>query len=84
MEDTTLPEFQNLMPMTIPNYYKMMRFDQFLRKTIAIGKTNKQAAELLDVSRSTIIDTIQQWVLHQNGSQLIEHQKRNRLRCLSL
>ena len=31
-----------------------MRVDQFLRETIAKGKTNKQAAELLDVSPSTI------------------------------
>ena len=27
MQDTTLMEFQNLTPMTIPNYYKMMRVD---------------------------------------------------------
>ena len=54
MEATTLTEFQNLTPMTISNYYKMMRVDQFLRETIAKGKTNKQAAELLDVSPSTI------------------------------
>ena len=40
--------------MAIPNYYKMMRVDQFWRETIAKGKTNKQAAELLDVSPSTI------------------------------
>ena len=31
-----------------------MRVDQFLKQTIALGKTNKQAAELLDVSPSTI------------------------------
>ena len=54
MEDTTLTKFQNITPMTIPNYYKMMRVDEFLRETIAKGKTNKQAAELLDVSPSTI------------------------------
>ena len=40
MEDTTLTEFQNLTPINIPNYYKMMRVDQFLRDTIAKGKTN--------------------------------------------
>ena len=54
MQDTTLMEFQNLTPMTLPNYYKMMRLDQFLKQTIALGITNKQAAELLDVSPSTI------------------------------
>ena len=40
--------------MTISNYYKIMRVDQFFRETIAKGKTNKQAAEILDVSPSTI------------------------------
>ena len=54
MQDTTLMEFQNLTPMTIPNYYKMMRVDQFLKQSIALGKINKQASELLDVSSSTI------------------------------
>ena len=54
MQNTTLMEFQNLTPMTIPNYYKMMQVDQFLKQTIALGKTNKQAAELLDVSPATI------------------------------
>ena len=29
MEDTTLTEFQNLLPMTVLNYYKMMRVDEF-------------------------------------------------------
>ena len=54
MENTTLMEFQNLTSMTLPNYYKMMRVDQFLKQTIALGKTSKQASELLDVSSSTI------------------------------
>ena len=54
MENTTLMEFQNLTPMTIPNYYKMMRVDQFFKQTIALRKTSKQASELLDVSSSTI------------------------------
>ena len=54
MQDTTLMEFQNLTPMTFPNYYKMMRVDQFLKQTIALEKTSKQAPELLDVSPSTI------------------------------
>ena len=51
MQDTTLMEFQNLKLMTLPNYYKMMRVDQFLKQTIALKQTNKQAAELLDVSQ---------------------------------
>ena len=54
MENTTLMEFQNLTPMSLPNYYKIMRVDQFLKQTIALGKTSKQASELLDVSSSTI------------------------------
>ena len=54
MERTTLTEFQNLSPMTVPKYYKMMRVDEFLRQTIARGKTTKEASELLGVSPSTI------------------------------
>ena len=54
MQDTTLMEFQSLSPMTLPKYYKMMRVDEFLKHTIAMGKTNKEASELLNVSSSTI------------------------------
>ena len=54
MQDTTLMEFQNLTRMTLPKYYKMMRVDKFLKHTIALGKTNKEASELLDISPSTI------------------------------
>ena len=32
----------------------MMRVDKFLKQTIANGRTNKQADELLDFSPSTI------------------------------
>ena len=54
MQDTTLMEFQNLSPMTRLKYYKIMRVDEFLKQTIAMGKTNKEASELLNVSQSTI------------------------------
>ena len=54
MQDTTLMEFQNLSPMTVLNYYQLMRVGEFLQQTMAKGKTNKQAAELLDLSPSTI------------------------------
>ena len=54
MQDTTLMEFQNLSPTTLPKYNKMMRVDEFLKQTIAMGKTNKEASELLNVSPSTI------------------------------
>ena len=64
MQNTTLMEFQNLTPMTLPNYYKMMRVDQFLKQTIALGKTNKQATELLDVSPSTINRYKKLWVFY--------------------
>ena len=47
-------EFQNLSPMTLPNYYKMMRVDEFLKQTIALWKTNKETSELLNISPSTI------------------------------
>ena len=30
MQDTKLMEFQCLSPKTLPKYYKMMRFDEFL------------------------------------------------------
>ena len=54
MQDTTLMEFQSLSPMTLPTYYKMMRVDKFLKQTIAMGKPNKKATDLLNVSQSTI------------------------------
>ena len=54
MQDTTLMEFKNLSPMTVLNYYQLMRVGEFLQQTMAKGKTNKQAAELLDLSPSTI------------------------------
>ena len=54
MQDTTIMEFQNLSRTTLPKYYKMMRVDEFLKQTIALGKTNKKASELLYVSSSTI------------------------------
>ena len=47
-------EFQNLPRMTIPKYYKTMPVDEFLKQTIALGKTNKEAFELLDILPSTI------------------------------
>ena len=53
MQDTTLMEFQSLSPMTLPKYYKMMRVDEFLKQTIAMGKTNIEASEWLNVSLST-------------------------------
>ena len=47
-------EFKNLSPMILSKYYKMIRVDKFVKQTIAIGKTNKEAFELLNVSPSTI------------------------------
>ena len=46
MQDTTLMEFQSLLPMTLPKYYKMMKVDEFLKNTKALGKTNKEDSEL--------------------------------------
>ena len=54
MQDTTLMEFQNFSPMILPKYYKIMSVDEFLKQTIAMGKTNKKASALLNVSPSTI------------------------------
>ena len=42
MQDTTLINFQNRTLMTVLNYYKMMRVDEFLRQTIAKDRTNKE------------------------------------------
>ena len=66
MERTTSTEFQNLLPMTVPNYYKMMKVDEFLRQTIARGKTTKEASELLDVSPSTINRYKKSWGISSN------------------
>ena len=54
MQDTTLMEFQNLSPMTLPNYYIMIRVDEFLKQSIGKGRTNKETSELLNISPSTI------------------------------
>ena len=54
MQDTRLMEFQSLSPMILPKYYKMMKVYKFLKQTIALGKTNKEASELSNVSLSTI------------------------------
>ena len=55
MQDTTLMEFQSLSPMTLPKYYKMMRVYKFLKQTLAMGETNNEASELLNVSPSSIL-----------------------------
>ena len=54
MQDTTLMEFQNLSSMTLPKYYKIMRVNEFLKQTIALRKTNKETAQLLNISPFTI------------------------------
>ena len=54
MQDNTLMEFQSPSPITLPKYYKMMRIDEFLKQTVAMGKTKKEASELLNVSPFTI------------------------------
>ena len=84
METTTLTEFQNRTLMTIPNYYKMMRVDQFLRETITKRKTNKQTPDLLDVSHS-IINRYNKTVGITSKIKLVTRTpEENKLRCLSL
>ena len=51
---TPLIEFQNLEPMNIPKYFKTTKVAEFLSETIGKGRTNKETAELLNVSPSTI------------------------------
>ena len=51
---TPLIEFQNLEPMNIPKYFKTTKVAEFLNETIGKGKTNKETAELLNISLSTI------------------------------
>ena len=51
---TPLIEFQNLEPMNIPKYFKTTKVAEFLNETIGKGKTNKETAELLNISPSTI------------------------------
>ena len=51
---TPLIEFQNLEPMNIPKYFKTTKVAEFLSETIGKGWTNKETAELLNVSPSTI------------------------------
>ena len=40
--------------MTLPNYYKMMRVDEFLKQTIGKRRTNNETTELLNISLLTI------------------------------
>ena len=54
MQLSPVIEFQNLLPTNVPKYFKMTKIAEFLNETIGKGKTNKEAAELLDVSPSTI------------------------------
>ena len=51
---TPLIEFQNLQPTNIPKYFKTTKVAEFLNETIGKGKTNKETAELLNISLSTI------------------------------
>ena len=51
---TPLIEFQNLEPMNIPKYFKTTKVAELLSETIVKGRTNKETAELLNVSSSTI------------------------------
>ena len=51
---TPLIEFQKFEPMNIPKYFKTTKVAEFLSETIGKGRTNKETAELLNVSSSTI------------------------------
>ena len=49
-----LIEFQSLEPINIPKYFKITKVAEFLNETIGKGKTNRDTAELLNISPSTI------------------------------
>ena len=51
---TPLIEFQHLEPMNKPKYFKITKVEEFLNETIEKGKTNKETAELLNISPYTI------------------------------
>ena len=51
---TPLIEFQNLQPINIPKYFKTTKVAEFLNETIGKGRTNKETAELQNISPSTI------------------------------
>ena len=51
---TPLIEFQNLQPTNITKYFKTSKVAEFLNETIGKGKSNKETAELLNISPSTI------------------------------
>ena len=51
---TLLIEFQSLEPINIPKYFKTTKVAEFLNETIGKGNTNRETAELLNISPSTI------------------------------
>ena len=51
---TPLIEFQSLEPTNITKYFKTTKVAEFLSETIGKGRTNKETAELLNISPSTI------------------------------
>ena len=51
---TPLIEVQSLESINIPKYFKTTKVAEFLNETIGKGKTNKETAELLNISLSTI------------------------------
>ena len=54
MSLTPLIKFQNLEPMNIPKYFKTTKVAEFLNEKIGKGKMNRETAELLNISPSTI------------------------------
>ena len=51
---TPLIEFQYLEPTNITNYFTTTKVAEFLSETIGKGRTNKETAELLNISPFTI------------------------------
>ena len=51
---TPLIEFYNLEPINIPKYFKTTKVAEYFSETIGKGRTNKETADLLNISPSTI------------------------------
>ena len=81
---TPLIEFQNLESMNIPKYFKTTKVAEFLSETIGKGRTNKETAELLNVSPSTINRYKKAIGITSNRKPVNRTTEINKLICLSL
>ena len=81
---TPLIEFQSLEPINILKYFKTRKVAEFLNETIGKGKTNRETAELLNISSSTINRYKTAIVITLNHKLVNKRRKRNKLLYLSI